>query len=155
MQGGCTPIGCVLIQILTHWGAIVTTTCHKRAVPVAQALGAEDIVTLPDCSSSIDSNLNVDDKELLKNVLVKELELKGAPFDVVIITRECNLGVSEFQSLLAHNGIILSTIPPEFLTDLAGFPLNGFLSLYIRLRYILMVCTFSIIKLINNLINNF
>lgn len=140
MQGGCTPVGCVLIQILKLWNASVTTTCHKRAMPVATALGAEDIVSLPDLASSNDSSLSLDDRVTLNNVIVKELELKGAPFDAIITTRECNLSSNELQSLLGRRGTFVSTVPTELLTDLTGFPINSLLSVYIHMRYYLMVC---------------
>lgn len=36
---GCSPVGCVLTQLLKRWGAFVTATCNIRSVPVIQALG--------------------------------------------------------------------------------------------------------------------
>lgn len=36
---GCSPVGCVLTQLLKKWGAFVTATCNIRSVPVIQALG--------------------------------------------------------------------------------------------------------------------
>jgi NADPH:quinone reductase-like Zn-dependent oxidoreductase len=41
---GCSPVGCILIQLARLWGAHVTTTASLRAIPVAQALGAHDVV---------------------------------------------------------------------------------------------------------------
>lgn len=40
VQDGCSPVGCVLTQLLRRWGAAtVTATCSVRAVPVIKALG--------------------------------------------------------------------------------------------------------------------
>lgn len=36
---GCSPVGCVLTQLLKKWGAFVTATCNIRSVPVISALG--------------------------------------------------------------------------------------------------------------------
>jgi NADPH:quinone reductase-like Zn-dependent oxidoreductase len=41
---GCSPVGCILIQLARLWGAHVTATASLRAIPVAQALGAHDVV---------------------------------------------------------------------------------------------------------------
>lgn len=39
VQDGCSPVGCVLTQLLKKWGAFVTATCNVRSVPVIKALG--------------------------------------------------------------------------------------------------------------------
>lgn len=40
VQDGCSPVGCVLTQLLRRWGAsTVAATCSVRAVPVIKALG--------------------------------------------------------------------------------------------------------------------
>lgn len=41
---GCSPIGCILIQLARLWGAHVTATTSLRATPVVQALGAHVVV---------------------------------------------------------------------------------------------------------------
>nr|CAD7420963.1 unnamed protein product [Timema poppensis] len=44
VHGGSSPVGCILIQLATLWGGSVATTCSSRATPVAQALGAEEVI---------------------------------------------------------------------------------------------------------------
>lgn len=39
IQDGCSPVGCVLTQLLQKWGAHVTATCHTRSMPVLKAIG--------------------------------------------------------------------------------------------------------------------
>ena len=39
IQDAVSPLGCVLSQLLSKWGAHVTTTCHARAAPVIHELG--------------------------------------------------------------------------------------------------------------------
>lgn len=36
---GCSPVGCVLTQLLKKWGSFITATSNIRSVPVIQALG--------------------------------------------------------------------------------------------------------------------
>lgn len=39
IQDGCSPVGCVLMQLCKHMGATITATCDVRSVPVVKALG--------------------------------------------------------------------------------------------------------------------
>lgn len=39
IQDGCSPVGCILIQLIKKWGGIVYVTCHQRSAPVVNALG--------------------------------------------------------------------------------------------------------------------
>lgn len=39
VQDGCSPVGCVLMQLCKKWGAHITATCDVRSVPVVKALG--------------------------------------------------------------------------------------------------------------------
>lgn len=39
VQDGCSPVGCVLMQLCKHNGATITATCDVRSVPVVKALG--------------------------------------------------------------------------------------------------------------------
>lgn len=41
---GCSPVGCILIQLARLWGAHVTAVTTLRGTPVIQALGAHDVV---------------------------------------------------------------------------------------------------------------
>lgn len=48
IQDGCSPVGCVLIQLCKKWGATITATCDIRSAPVAKVLGKEKLVKLRD-----------------------------------------------------------------------------------------------------------
>jgi reticulon-4-interacting protein 1, mitochondrial len=39
IQEGCSPVGCILTQLLKKWGGHVVVTSHQRSAPVANALG--------------------------------------------------------------------------------------------------------------------
>ena len=39
VQDACSPVGCVITQLVHKWGAHVTATCHTRSVPVINNLG--------------------------------------------------------------------------------------------------------------------
>lgn len=39
VQDGCSPVGCVLMQLCKNMGATITATCDVRSVPVVKALG--------------------------------------------------------------------------------------------------------------------
>ncbi|EFA07672.2 Reticulon-4-interacting protein 1, mitochondrial-like Protein [Tribolium castaneum] len=124
--GGCTPVGCVLIQILAHWSANVTTTCTKRAVPVAKALGADDIIIFPP-EDNDKSNEGV-------AAFLKELELRDK-FDCIIMTRNCDLKIKELD-FFSQKGIV-STLPEERQSDSCGFCGETLLGTYIYLKSII------------------
>jgi NADPH:quinone reductase-like Zn-dependent oxidoreductase len=44
IHDGCSPAGCVLIQLVKKWGGHVIVTCHQRSSPVVHALGKCSIV---------------------------------------------------------------------------------------------------------------
>lgn len=39
IEEGCSPVGCVLTQLICKWGGHVTATCYVRSAPVIKALG--------------------------------------------------------------------------------------------------------------------
>lgn len=39
IQDGCSPVGCILTQLIKKWGGFVIVTCHQRSAPVVNALG--------------------------------------------------------------------------------------------------------------------
>lgn len=39
IQDGCSPVGCILTQLIKKWGGYVCVTCHQRSAPVVNALG--------------------------------------------------------------------------------------------------------------------
>ncbi|KAL3286910.1 hypothetical protein HHI36_001395 [Cryptolaemus montrouzieri] len=129
---GCTPIGCALIQILKHWGADVTSTCNKRATPVAKALGSDNVIILAD----YDDN----DPQIEYKTLIKELELRDR-YDVIILTAECSISKEELQNFCKYKENILSTLPSELDSDSFGFFRKYFLWLYLWFQWRIEVYT--------------
>lgn len=39
IQDACSPVGCILTQLIKKWGGYVVVTCHQRSAPVVNALG--------------------------------------------------------------------------------------------------------------------
>lgn len=39
IQDGCSPVGCILTQLIKKWNGYVVVTCHQRSAPVVNALG--------------------------------------------------------------------------------------------------------------------
>lgn len=140
VHGGCTPVGCVLVQLLSQWKASVTVTCYRRALPVVHALGAADAIVIPEDftpSDKFDSEINVQEQN---EVILKELENRGDSFDVIIQTeRYFELTNKELSQFLKIDGTIFSTLPPEIESDSNGTFSNFLLWLYVNLRYKLQV----------------
>ncbi|CAH1164589.1 unnamed protein product [Phaedon cochleariae] len=129
--GGCTPVGCVLIQLLKHWNAIVTATCYKRAVPVVTALGACSIIVLNDVKSVSDG-----DKRDQNKAFLKELETRGEVYDAIVKTGlEGDLKMEELREFLKVDGTIISTLPPLLTSDGYGFFGRCMLAVYVNLKY--------------------
>lgn len=67
MYGGCTPIGCVIIQLVKLWGGYVVAACRYHAIPVTKALGADEIIPLNE--SNIEKEFQLHDKCVCKRNL--------------------------------------------------------------------------------------
>ncbi|XP_017781284.1 PREDICTED: reticulon-4-interacting protein 1 homolog, mitochondrial-like [Nicrophorus vespilloides] len=130
VQGGCTPVGCVLIQILKYWGANVTTTCFIRSLPVAKALGADDVIILEESEIKTKAAVNIQLPEISSNSLIKELELRDR-FDVIINTRNCGVSNLEFKQYCDY---LVSTLNSELTSDSYGFVLKSLLKAYIHIK---------------------
>ncbi|CAG9863990.1 unnamed protein product [Phyllotreta striolata] len=131
IHGGCTPVGCVLVQLLHQWKASVTVTCYKRSLPVAQALGASDALIVSESTTHDNLNFNEDISRILN-----ELEERDQKFDVILITENyCELSKKELGRFLEANGMVLSTLPPLIPSDNYGVISNFLLYTYIYLRY--------------------
>ncbi|KAK9873825.1 hypothetical protein WA026_002183 [Henosepilachna vigintioctopunctata] len=127
---GCTPVGCVLIQILKHWGADVTSTCNKRALPVAKALGSDDVIIIDENDSN---------SEMGYKSLVKELELREK-YDVIILTADCCVSIEQLHNFCrSKDSIIVSTLPCKLDSDSYGFFRRFLLRLYIWFQWRLEV----------------
>lgn len=46
IQDGCSPVGCILTQLIKKWGGYVVVTCHQRSAPVVNALGKIELLIL-------------------------------------------------------------------------------------------------------------
>ncbi|XP_018563408.1 reticulon-4-interacting protein 1 homolog, mitochondrial-like [Anoplophora glabripennis] len=136
VEGGCTPVGCVLIQLLKNWKATVTATCLKRAVPVVKALGASDIIILAEPTNpNNNSSLENEERILVENALLKELDLRGNVYDAIIKTSyECNVIINDFKKFCVSDGAVVSTLPPILSSDSYGFLKRMLLTLYINLK---------------------
>jgi NADPH:quinone reductase-like Zn-dependent oxidoreductase len=62
---GCSPVGCILIQLARLWGAHVTAVTSLRGIPVIQALGAHDVVV---CDEGADVQGQLTSREGYKSV---------------------------------------------------------------------------------------
>nr|CAH7720843.1 unnamed protein product [Callosobruchus chinensis] len=140
IQGGCSPVGCVLIQLLSHWKADVTTTCYKRAVPVVKALGAADIIVLEESEAINETSFaEGDGPQMSIPSLIKQLEAKNELYDVIIKTNnECDLENKHFSKFLKTDGTIISTLPAALSSDCFGTGSGFILSWYIKLKYKLL-----------------
>nr|CAI5828999.1 unnamed protein product [Callosobruchus analis] len=139
IQGGCSPVGCVLVQLLSHWKAEVTTTCYKRAVPVVKALGAADIIVVEESEAINETSFVEDGPEMSIPSLIKQLEVKDELYDVIIKTNnECDLENKHFSKFLKTDGTIISTLPPALSSDSCGAGGGFILSWYIKLKYKLL-----------------
>uniref|UniRef100_A0AAR5Q2S6 Enoyl reductase (ER) domain-containing protein n=1 Tax=Dendroctonus ponderosae TaxID=77166 RepID=A0AAR5Q2S6_DENPD len=138
IQDGCTPVGCVLIQLLNSWKAHITTTCHKRAVPVAKALGAREVISIDAPSLSDEDHVEeFSDAENFSKTVLKELQLKGEIFDFIIVTRNENLNWESLRNFCAGEGKLLSTLPEKLSSDSYGFLARFIFSTYIRLKFLM------------------
>lgn len=131
--GGCTPVGCVLVQILRYWKAHVTTTCTKRAMPVAKALGADEIIVFPENINESESGLKLPHECI--SAFLKDLELREK-FDCVVLTRNCDLKLKDLESFGRK---VVGTVAQELYSDSCGFIGETLLRSFIYLKSVLEV----------------
>lgn len=145
IQGGCSPVGCVLIQLLKEWNASVTATCYKRALPVAKALGAADIIMLTE-PSAVNNIFHVDNSHdsSSHDNLLKQLELRGDSFDVIFITNKNYTQNTDLTKFVNPNGLMFSTLPPALMSDSCGFITRFLLKWAISIRFLLQVSNFKL-----------
>lgn len=132
MHVGCTPVGCVLLQVLKLWGADITTTCYKRAVPVAKALGANSILVIPE-------QVEPTAKSTTNGNLEKQLELY-ASFDAIFYTKDCSaITEKQLRAFCSENGFFVSTLPPTLASDSYGLIMGPIFDVYVRIKCFLQV----------------
>ncbi|XP_019866811.2 reticulon-4-interacting protein 1, mitochondrial [Aethina tumida] len=136
--GGCTPVGCVLIQLLRHWKAHVTTTCHQRALPVAKALGAVDVILVDSPTSMVNGTQTESEFPLDKISLCKELELKEYKYDVIVKATETSLSDDQLKAFCKEGGDVISVTPPKHSSDSMGYFGLLIFGLYVRCKYYLL-----------------
>lgn len=111
----------------------MTTTCFKRAVPVAKALGADEVISLEDPQSPGSQTLDP------CKTLIKELQARGEVYDFIVLTRNSAGGTRpqwmDLNEFLSEGGKILTTVPEELLSDGCGFLGRSLLASYVRLKY--------------------
>lgn len=61
IQDGCSPVGCILTQLIKKWGGYVVVTCHQRSAPVVNALGEFDSKIHIECDFDFLSYLDMSD----------------------------------------------------------------------------------------------
>ncbi|XP_031628018.1 reticulon-4-interacting protein 1, mitochondrial-like isoform X2 [Contarinia nasturtii] len=125
VSDGCSPVGCVLTQLLKKWGAYVTATCNVRSVPVIQALGADDVIAF----NSDDKIYELEERDLL----LKELTMREH-YDVVFLTTSQTYNRDFIGKFLCENGIIIDTVEKRLSSDEYGFFMRFLCSIYVRLE---------------------
>lgn len=140
MHNGCTPVGCVLLQVLKLWGADITTTCYKRAIPVAKALGANSILVIPE---QVDSTAKSTTETVPNGSLEKQLELYSS-FDAIFYTKDCSaITEKQLRTFCSENGFFVSTLPPTLASDSYGLIMGPIFDVYVRIKCFLQVSGYS------------
>ncbi|KRT80356.1 hypothetical protein AMK59_6486 [Oryctes borbonicus] len=128
VHGGCSAMGCILVQILIAWGAKVTTSCYSRATPVAKALGVNDIIGLSPLPTN-DHYFTEKNYSLLR----QELHCREK-FDAIVTTTTCELTNQELLEFCKSSGKLASTLPQLLRSDTSIFPMRSIYSLYFQVH---------------------
>uniref|UniRef100_A0A1L8DZN5 Putative reticulon-4-interacting protein 1 mitochondrial n=1 Tax=Nyssomyia neivai TaxID=330878 RepID=A0A1L8DZN5_9DIPT len=134
VQDGCSPVGCVLTQLMKKWGASVTATCYVRSVPVIRALGADDVITLRGESPSDGLFLSTDSSLVEKFNLSHALATREITFDVIFFTTPVSYDKNFLHKYLSPGGRIIDTYEAPLWTDDFGFFGRFGLSFIVTLR---------------------
>ncbi|XP_047002996.1 reticulon-4-interacting protein 1 homolog, mitochondrial-like isoform X1 [Schistocerca americana] len=117
---GCTAVGVIILQLARLWGVHVTVTCPHRAIPVAQALGADCIVS--DQQPDVEKQLSEHDR-----------------FDFVFNT----VGHAADDLCLKFckdDGLVITTVASPLAADNYGLIFRLLYSLWVRLKCFFRVC---------------
>ncbi|XP_050080561.1 reticulon-4-interacting protein 1, mitochondrial-like isoform X2 [Anopheles maculipalpis] len=129
VQDACSPVGCVITQLVHKWGALVAATCHTRSVPVINNLGAADIITFANehfRSNFIDVNVD-------KSNFINELTSRDK-FHYIFLTTRLGYDYKFLEKFLTKDGVIVDAVEPELRTDDYGVIGRFFLGSYVRCR---------------------
>ncbi|XP_053671147.1 reticulon-4-interacting protein 1, mitochondrial-like [Anopheles nili] len=132
VQDSCSPVGCVITQLVHKWGAHVAATCHTRSVPVINNLeerGAADIITFANehfRSNFID--VNVDKSNFINELTSRE------KFHFIFLTTRLGYDYKFLEKFLTKDGVIVDAVEPEISTDDYGVIGRFFLGTYVRCR---------------------
>ncbi|XP_046739788.1 reticulon-4-interacting protein 1, mitochondrial-like isoform X4 [Diprion similis] len=118
VYGGTTPVGCVLIQLTKLWGGYVVAACKQQAIPVAKALGADEVI--PFNESNIEKELELQDK-----------------FDAIFYTGGPEIEDCILRNHLLPHGSYVSTVPEHLTSDTLGFVFGSIFSGYIRINLLI------------------
>lgn len=111
---GCSPVGCILIQLARLWGAHVTAVTSLRGTPVIQALGAHDVVVCEEAD-------------------VQDQLASREGFDVIFNT-EGSVAYEPCLKFCKPGGFVISTEKSELASDSYGFFLRSIYAFWIRIR---------------------
>lgn len=126
--------------MLKLWGANTSTTCCKRAIPVAKALGANQIITIPESTVTLEEN---------EISLEKQLDLVSFEFDVIFYTKDCPaITEKQLKRFCNIDGNFISTLPPVLASDSYGLLMGPIFTAYVRIKCFLQ-------KVLSNEIGDF
>lgn len=134
IQDGCSPVGCVLTQLVHKWGAHVTATCHTRSMPVVKALGADEVITvdIKEPESDADS-IDINDSLPSASNIRKQLALRNR-FDVIFMTTTDTYPCSVMEQFIVPQGVIINTVEADIASDNFGLLMRCAYSVYVRLK---------------------
>ncbi|RXG53322.1 Reticulon-4-interacting protein 1-like protein, mitochondrial [Armadillidium vulgare] len=116
IHAGVSGIGLVAIQLIRAWGGHVTTTVNSQMLPLAQNLGADDVITY-------------DTNNFEKELLVRE------KFDVVLNPLGPILNESNLLEICTPGGLVVTAAHTNFPSDSYGYFWGLLFMLYIRMKY--------------------
>nr|CAD7447324.1 unnamed protein product [Timema bartmani] len=125
VHGGSSPVGCILIQLARLWGGSVATTCSSRATPVAQALGAEEVI--------------VTGRRQCRETAGNKREVITIHFDMIFNTVEGSLSHETCLKFCRPGGHVVTTYPSHIASDSYNFLLRPTYNLWLRIKLLLGV----------------
>ncbi|XP_012269803.2 reticulon-4-interacting protein 1 homolog, mitochondrial-like isoform X2 [Athalia rosae] len=118
VYGGTTPVGCILIQLMKLWGGHVVAACKEHAIPIARALGADEIIAFNETN------------------MEKELALHDK-FNAIFYTGGQLIEDRILRNHLLPHGSYVSTIPEPLASDTLGFVFGSIFSGYVRSKLLI------------------
>ncbi|CRL05020.1 CLUMA_CG018188, isoform A [Clunio marinus] len=135
IQDGCSPVGCILMQLLKKWGGYIVVTCHQRSAPVVNALGergADEIITFS--NDSFEANFY--EKNIEQSSFLNELLSRNDKYDVVFFTTHLNYNTDFITKFLSPNGIVIHATEKYLPSDNYNLIMRTLLKAYIVFKKI-------------------